>query len=63
MEEHLADAVADPGAVVVKLARAVVADRAVRAARRPVVIARAAPLGGHRVAVYVVLLAVRPLPA
>jgi hypothetical protein len=52
---HLANAVADPGAVVIELAHAVVADGAVRAARRAVVVACVAPLGAHGEAVHVVL--------
>ena len=52
---RLANAVADPGAVVVELADAVVADGAVRAARRPVVVAGVAPLRAHCEPVHVVL--------
>ena len=55
MLSYLADAVADPGAVVVELAHAVVTDGAVRAARRAVVVARVAPLGAHSEAIHVVL--------
>ena len=53
---HLADAIADPRTVVVELADAVVADGAVRAARRAVVVAGVAPLRAHREAVHVELL-------
>ena len=52
---RLADAVANPGAVVVEFADTVVADGAVRAARRPVVVARVAPLCAHCEPVHVVL--------
>ena len=44
---HLANAGAHPGAVVVEPLDAVVADSAVRAARRPEVVAGGAPLSGH----------------
>lgn len=62
MDPHLADAVANPWAVVVEFAHAVVAHGAVRAARRPVVVARHAPLGVHRVPVHLVLFGRSPLP-
>jgi len=52
---HLANAVADPGAVVVEFAHAVIADGTVRAAGRPVVMTCVAPLGAHCEAVHVVL--------
>jgi hypothetical protein len=60
---HPADAGADPGAVVVELVHAVVAHRAVAAPRRPVVVARGAPLCGHCEAIDLELLCRIPPPA
>ncbi len=62
MGPHLADAVANPGAMVVKLAHAVVTHGAVRAAGRPVVVACHAPLGVHRIPIHLVLFGRSPLP-
>ncbi len=59
---HPADAGADPGAVVVELVHAVVAHRAVAAPRRPVVVARGAPLCGHCEAIDLELLCRVPPP-
>ena len=62
-EPHLPDAVAHPGAVVVELADAVVADGAVRAARRPVVVAGDAPFGAHHKPIHLILLCFWPRAA
>jgi len=60
---YLADACADPRAVVVKLAHAVVAHGAVGAAGGPVVAAGGAPLGVDRVPVHLVFFGEPLLPA
>lgn len=61
-QTHPADAGANPRTVVVELVHAVVAHRAVAAPRRPVVVARGAPLCGHCEAVDLELLRRVPPP-
>lgn len=62
-ETHLANALADPWAVMVKFADAVVADRAVGSSWGPVQVAGGAPLGVHCEAIHLVLLGGCPRPA
>ena len=60
---HQANASADPGAVVVKLLHTVVTHGAMRAAGRPPMIARGAPLGLDHKAIDLMLLEPWPRPA
>lgn len=63
MGTHQADAGADPRAVVVKLLDTVVTHGTMRAAGRPPMVARGAPLGLDHKAIDLVFLEPRPRPA